>query len=310
MPKILRFPRVVKLLNYVVERFRQAKVIEGVHLEERTIRSSDGTATLRLVIYRPENVSGELPALLYCHGGGYIMGNPEQSVEMIEKFIKTRPCVVIAPDYRKSFTKPFPAGFDDCYDTLLWARDHAAELGIAATRFIVAGHSAGGGLAAAVTLKARDTQDVDIAFQMPIYPMIDDTQPDDPAREIHTPVWDTRMNKLGWGAYLAGLKRSGEEIPAYAAPARNSDYRGFPPTITFVGTLEPFYWETAAYVDALRSEQVDVAYEEYEGCYHAFDALGGQAEVSRKARAFTYDNFAAFYDKYVVSGADASGVPS
>ena len=110
------------------------------------------------------------------------------------------------------------------------------------------------------------------------------------------------MNSFGWDAYLAGVRERGEEIPAYAAPARNSDYRGFPPTITFVGDMEPFYWETGAYVEALCAAGVEVVYEEFEGCYHAFDMLAGKAPVSQRALAFTFDNFALYYDKYSARG--------
>ncbi len=300
-PALLKYRWFVRFLNWMGRVFRRRKPIAGFHQEEHFIPSSDGKAQLRVVVYRPEDAEGALPALLYLHGGGYIMGNPEQATEIIEAYLRARPCVVIAPDYRKSFTEPYPAGFDDCYDTLLWAKANAESLGISAERFVVAGHSAGGGLAAAVSLKARDTGDADIAFQMPIYPMIDDSQPDDPERDIESPIWDTRMNSIGWGAYLAGLKAADDAIPAYAAPFRCEDCAGLPPTITFVGTLEPFYQETGAYVQALRNAGVEVVYEEFAGCYHAFDIIGGKAGVSTRARAFTFDQFGAFYDRFVLA---------
>lgn len=230
----------------------QGKDIDGLDCDERYIGSSYDDYQIRTRIYKPVDTNETLPAMLYIHGGGYIAGMPESSPEIYERYLAARPCVIIAPDYRKAGTRPFPAGFNDCYDVLLWARDNAEELGIHQDRFIVAGHSAGGGLTAAVTLKVRDTQDVDVAFQMPIYPMIDDQQPNDPDRYMETPVWDTGLNTIGWNAYLADLHREGAEIPAYAAPARNKDYQGFPPTITFVGDLEPFYQETLDYVRALR----------------------------------------------------------
>lgn len=306
MPAILRFNWMVRLVHFVESHFLKSKNIEGMVCEERYIPSSDGRHNIRVLIYRPKGSTGKLPALLYNHGGGYIMGIPEHSRSIIKGFIQSRPCVVIAPDYRKAFTEPFPAGFNDCYDTLLWAKESAEELNVFAEKFIVAGHSAGGGLTAAVTLKARDTQDVDIAFQMPIYPMIDDLQPSDPVRDIASPVWDTRMNKLGWGAYLAALHKEGVDIPGYAAPARNKNYQGFPPTITFVGTLEPFYWETLSYVQSLEKEHVDVVCEVYKGCYHAFDILGGSASISKDARNFTNQNFALFYDKYAIASTSVS----
>lgn len=188
------------------------------------------------------------------------MGIPEIANAAVKRFVETRPCVVLAPDYRKAFDHPYPAGLNDCYDTLLWARANAEALGVDPDKIIVAGHSGGGGLTAAVTLKARDAGDFKIAFQMPIYPMIDDQQPNDPERAIDSPSWNTEMNSIGWGAYLADLHAAGDKIPSYAAPIRNKDYAGFPPTITFVGTLEPFHKETAQYVEGLRSAGIEVAY--------------------------------------------------
>jgi acetyl esterase/lipase len=237
--------------------------------------------------------------MLYIHGGGYISGIPEMFTEAIKRFIEKRPCVVLAPDYRKAYTAPFPAGFNDCYETLLWARDNADRLRIRGENFIVAGHSAGGGLTAAVTLKARDTGEADIAFQMPIYPMIDDRQPSDPGRYIQSPVWDTENNRIGWTAYLAGLKKQRQDIPAYAAPARSTDYRNLPPTITFVGTLEPFMQETRDYVEGLRSAGIEVAFKLFEGCFHGFEGLVPKAAVSQEANQFSLESYADFYDKYI-----------
>jgi acetyl esterase/lipase len=305
---LMKFRWLTRLMDKLSNRSARGKAVETLQCEEAYIPSSDGAAQIRVRIYRPREAAGELPLMLYIHGGGYIMGCPEMTNDFYERFIETRPCVIVAPDYRKAWTKPFPAGLDDCYDTLLWAIGNADDLGIRRRKVIVAGHSAGGGLTAAVTLKARDQGDVDIAFQMPFYPMIDDRQPSDPAREIHTPVWDTTMNRIGWGSYLADLQRQQAEIPAYAAPARNADYSGFPPTITFVGTLEPFFWETRAYVEALRAADVDVAYKEYEGCFHAFELFAGNKPVGRDGMDFTFERYAGFYDKYARDTGDpASG---
>jgi len=294
-----RFKPIIKLMNLLTKLRQQGKDIDSLDCAEHFVPSGDGEWKIRTRVYRPKNVSGKLPVMLYIHGGGYIAGNPEQSGLIIEKFIQTRPCVVVSPDYRKAYTQPFPAGFNDCYETLLWARANADQLGIDAEKVIVAGHSAGGGLTAAVTLKARDTQDVDIAFQMPIYPMIDDRQPSDPDRYIKTPVWDTGMNKMGWQAYLADLLKQGSDIPAYAAPARNTDYKKLPPTVTFVGSLEPFYQETLDYVEALKKENVDVAFKVYDGCFHGFEFLSPKAKISQAAQDFTFSQFSSFYDRYV-----------
>jgi acetyl esterase/lipase len=206
----------------------------------------------------------------------------------------------VAPDYRKAKTRPYPAGFQDCYDTLMWASDHAEHLGIRPEKFILGGHSAGGGLTAAVALKATDTQEVDVAFQMPFFPMIDDTQPDDPARNIDPPVWDTALNRIGWGAYLRDIRKGHVELDAYAAPARAASYRGLPPTITYVGSKDPFFWETQTYVTRLRAEGVEVTDCVYEGCYHAFEFLGDGGAIGAEARRFAFDTYAEYYDRYTV----------
>mgnify|MGYP001181123128 FL=1 len=287
-----------KLTNLFINWRAAGRNIDGLNCEEVFIPSSDGSWKIRIRIYKPLDQDGPLPILLYFHGGGYILGNPEMSGEVIKRFIATRPCVIIAPDYRKAYTEPYPAGFNDCYETLLWAVRNADRLDAKADQIIVAGHSAGGGLVAAVTLKARDTREVDIAFQMPIYPMIDDQQPNDPSREIDAPIWNTEKNRIGWNAYLAGLHREGTSIPNYAAAGRNQDYKNFPPTITFVGTLEPFYWETKAYVKSLRNAGVEVCYREFENCFHGFDGVPN-APISKAARDFTFDSYQEFYDRYI-----------
>lgn len=290
----------MKITTALISRMIRSEAPESISVEERFLPTGDGEAEIRVKIYRPASQAGELPAMLYTHGGGYVTGSPDVFDGLLAKFIERRPCVIVAPAYRNALVKPYPAALDDCYDTLLWMRDNAGELGIDARRFMVAGHSAGGGLTAAVTLKARDTKDVKIAFQMPLYPMIDDRQPTDPARYIDTPGWDTKANAFGWGSYLKDLHRRNAEIPAYAAPARNTDYSGFPPTITFVGEYEPLYWETVEYVDRLKAEGIDVAFKVYERCIHGPEMNASpDSPLGRDGIAFTYDNYAEFYDKYV-----------
>ena len=297
MAKLMRVLGVIRIIDWLRRREAGSDVV-GLDCSTVNIPSSLDNSSIRTRIYRPSNVSGPLPCLVYFHGGGYIMGVPEGSAELIKLFIQTRPCVVVAPDYRKAHQKPFPGGFQDCYDAMIWARDNADSLGCS-DKILIGGHSAGGGLTAAVALKARDTGDVDIAFQMPFYPMIDDTQPTDPQRDIDPPVWDTALNAIGWGAYLRGLRGRGETPSAYAAPARAESLVGLPPTITYVGDKDPFYWETEAYVEGLREAGIDVAHTVYEGCYHAFEYIGEGGEIGAQARAFTFENFGLFYDRYV-----------
>ena len=296
---LFRYEWSTKLAHRLFSSKLPGQVRDSIKVEERCLPTSDGEAEIRVKIHRPSGLSDKLPPMLYTHGGGYITGAPEPFAGAVARFIERRPCVVVAPAYRNALVKPYPAAFDDCYMTLLWMRDNADELGVDKAKFMIAGHSAGGGLTAAVTLKARDTGDVNVAFQMPFYPMIDDQQPQDPVRHMDAPGWDNRTNAFGWASYLKDLHAQDAEIPAYAAPARNIDYREFPPTITFVGEYEPFYWETVEYVRRLKAAGVDVAFKVYEKCTHGPDMVIPRSPLGRDAIAFSLDSYADFYDRYV-----------
>ncbi len=286
----------INLFNRLMK-LSKGKDIEGLHCEEHFIPSKNSGPDIRIRVFRPINSDKNLPGLLYNHGGGYMLDVPEGSLDVIKQFIVARPCVVVAPDYRKSMKNPYPDGFNDCYDTLLWMKENAVSLGISSSKFIVAGHSAGGGLTAAVTLKARDTKDVDIAFQMPIYPMIDHRQNTESAKNMDSvPVWNGKTNAIGWSLYLKNTKGT---IPSYASPSLNSNYNNFPPTITFVGDLEPFKDETINYVEALKSEDLPVKFELFKGAFHAFEKFGKNTAIGKKANQFQFEAFVEYFDKYI-----------
>ena len=301
LPPLLKRRWTLSIMTNLMKQFLIGKPIEGLESSEFKVSSRTDSYNTRVIVHRPAGhpLNHKLPLMFYVHGGGYITGIPENANASIKRFIETRACVVVAPDYRKAYTKPYPAGLDDCYDTLLWAIENADNLGIDPGKIIVAGHSAGGGLTAALTLKARDTGDFDIAFQMPFYPMIDDLQPEDPERELDSPGWNTVLNRIGWGAYLADLLETGEEIPPYAAPMRNKDYAGFPPTMTLIGTLDPFYWETVQYIENLKSAGVETAFKEFSNCFHGFENIAGETPIGKEALDFTYSTYADFFDRFV-----------
>lgn len=275
------------------------KNIDGLHNEELYILSQNGGPEIRLRIYKPLDHKGELAGMLFLHGGGLVLGNPELSHDIIEAYIATKPCVIVAPDYRKAYTAPYPAAFNDCYDTLLWMHTNANKLNIISDKLIVAGHSAGGGLAAAVSLKATDTDEVKIAFQIPIYPMMDDRQNSASAKDNNSASWNSHANQLGWSAYLQGLNAQGAPVPPYAAAARATDYTKLPPTITFVGDLEPFADETITYVENLRKAGIPVTFRLFEGCYHSFEKIRPNAAISKEARSFLLNAYSEYLDRYV-----------
>lgn len=274
-----------KLMN----KFLAGKNIKGLQSSEMWIpRKKDGSK-LRIRIYKPLNSQKDVPGVLWLHGGGYAFGVPEQGLLMYKRLIQESNCVIVAPDYRNSIDVPYPAALEDCYEALLWMKSNAKELGIRENQLMVGGDSAGGGLTAAMTLYARDKGEVNIAFQMPLYPMLDDRMLSESAKDNNAPIWNSNLNKWAWKLYLGELYE--KDVPAYAAAARATDYSNLPPTVTFVGDLEPFRDETVKYVDDLRKAGVPVDFELYKGCHHAFEAMSLKAEVSKKAILFFMNSF-------------------
>lgn len=271
------------------------KVIAGkcsnkeLHYEERWIERKDG-GKLRICIYRPKEVKKDVPGLLWIHGGGYAMGIPEMDIRFIERFIKESGCVIVSPDYRLSPEAPYPAAFEDCYAALLWLKHNAGKLGVRSNQIMIGGDSAGGGLTAALTLYARDHGTVNIAFQMPLYPMIDDRMNTDSATDNDAPVWSSDLNYKGWKYYL-GENFQTDNVSKYAAPARETDYSNLPPTCTFVGGLEPFRDETITYIENLKKTGVITHFKVFDGCYHAFEQSNAESKVAKEATTFLYDTF-------------------
>jgi acetyl esterase/lipase len=250
---------------------------------------------IRTRVYRPKGTSKRLPAMVYFHGGGYMMGIPEMANTFYADILKRRDIVIVSPDYRVSQKHPFPAGFNDCYDTLLWMRDNAKELNIDPNNFIIAGHSGGGGMAAAITLKARDTKDIQPVFQMAIYPMLDHRMITPSSKMLGSTMWDANINAFAWNKYLRNIKG---EVPPYASPALNQDYSDFPPTISFVGDLEPFYDENVDYIEALEKASIPVKFKIFKGGYHGFEVGSPGSTMGKEANQFQLDAFEEFYDKY------------
>ena len=286
----------LKLMTRLVRLAKGQKVKSAVNETHYVPSTTTKGHKIRTRVFRPQGSTKALPALLYLHGGGYMMGLPEMANVFFEDLLKRREVVIVAPDYRLSQRDPFPAGFNDSYDVLLWMRDRAEQLQIKPDNFIIAGHSAGGGMTAALTLKVRDTQAVNLAFQMPIYPMLDHRMITDTAKMRGSTMWDANINAFAWNLYLRNIKGP---VPAYASPALNEDYRGFPPTISFVGDLEPFYDENLAYVAALKKAGVPVAFKVFKGGYHGFEVGSPDASLAREANQFQLDAFETFYDKYI-----------
>jgi acetyl esterase/lipase len=260
--------------------------ISGVELTRHTLRTSDG-AELDLAWYFP---TSELPgsAVLYLHGGGMIYSLAEAGPAydaVVRAYVAAAGVPMLMVDYRVAPEHPDPTPVEDCYAALCWLAENASALGADPARLAVAGDSAGGGLAAGVSLLARDRGGPALAAQLLIYPMLDDrtTRPD-PQLPADLLTWTYADNITGWGALL-GDRAGGDDVPAYAAPTRVQDLTGLPPTYLDVGDLDIFRSEDIAYAARLSAAGVPSELHVHPGCPHAFELLAPTARVSARAIA-------------------------
>lgn len=248
------------------------------------IKSTGRDITLR--IFHPiksKRAKEKTPGVLWIHGGGYTSGMADMIyISRAIRLVKRYGAVAVTPEYRLSGESPYPAALEDCYAALKYLKEHADELGINSSQIMVGGESAGGGLAAALCMYARDKGEVSIAYQMPLYPMIDNLDTES-SRDNNAPIWNTKKNHQAWKAYLGELWELGENVPPYAAAARQTDYSKLPPAYTFVGDIEPFYCETLAYINNLKEAGVKASVDVYPDCFHAFDILFPLRKVSKQA---------------------------
>lgn len=266
-------------LRWLTARTPAPKLGEGVRVEERRI--PEGGARARVL--RPAQAAGPLPALLWMHGGGYLIGAPEQEEAQLAELASALGLVVVSVDYRLAPEHPFPAPLDDCAAALRWLLQDSAALGVRPDRVAVGGLSAGAGLAAALAQRAHD-EGLPVVFQLLVYPMLDDrtvTRADlDTASHR---IWSQASNRLGWASYL-GQDPGGAETPPYAVPARRADLSGLPPAWIGVGTLDLFHDEDVAYAQRLTAAGVPTELLVVPGAYHGFDQVQGGAAVSRAFR--------------------------
>ena len=255
---------------------------EGIVRTDHTLTSSDGF-TFSVRVHRQDGVEGPLPAIIWCHGGGLVAGTYSIDDARFDRWCPRFGVVGIAVDYGLAPERPFPGPLEDCYTALRWAHDHAHELGIVPDRIGIGGSSAGGNLAAALALLARDRGGPDVAFQALIYPMLDDRMIT-PSSAWEVPIWPPSSNDFGWNAYLGG-RRGSDDVPAHASPARATDLSGLPPAFVCVGALDGFLDEDVAYANALARAGVPVELHVYPGAPHGFDLMTPGAAIARRCRA-------------------------
>jgi acetyl esterase/lipase len=247
---------------------------------------SDGTSTVRVRLYVPRDLVNPAAAVIYFHGGAFVLGDLEIEHPRCLEMAKETKAVVVAADYRLAPEYPFPAAITDCYAVYLWAIAEADELGIDVSRIAVAGSSAGGALAAAVALMSRDRGVRVPAFQLLLYPVIDDRMiTPSMIHFVDIQGWNRRNSEHMWTHYLG--ERIGKDVSPYAAPARARDLRGLPPAYVMTADYDALRDEGINYAQSLLQAGVRVELHHYPETFHAFDTTAA-SEVSRRARREHY----------------------
>ena len=271
----------------VAEMFAAARGEPGIDqmiVEDREITGPETSSTIPIRIYAPTTTARRnTGALLWIHGGGFVLGSPDMDDVLCERISDRARCIVVSVDYRLAPEAPFPAGVEDCYEALCWMVASASELGIDPTAVAVGGASAGGCLAAAVALMARDRNGPGLALQLLIYPCLDDRHTTPSSQQVTDPrVWNRDMSMKAWKAYLGD--RQGD-VPAYAAPARATDFAGLPRAYILVADQDLLRDEDIDYARRLLDAGVTTELHVYPGTFHGFDVFAPAAAISTRAIA-------------------------
>ena len=240
-------------------------------VDELMIPGPEGAPDVRVRRYRPSDRTEALPALVYFHGGGFVVGSVDLYDADCRRIAAEVGAVVVSVDYRLAPEHPFPAPLEDCYAALLWVAANAEELGVDPDRIAVGGESAGGGLAAGAALLARDRGGPRLCLQFLGIPELDDRLS---TASMHTlgatsPITTIANGEISWDSYLGAGVRGTDQVSPYAAPARAADLAGLPPALVTAYELDALRDEDIAYAQGLLSAGVPTELHVYAGAFHA-----------------------------------------
>ncbi|MFE7513656.1 alpha/beta hydrolase [Streptomyces sp. NPDC057540] len=248
---------------------------------DTTIPGPGGPLPVR--VYRPSAAQGPLPVLVYFFGGGWTLGSIETGDAICRSLANAAGCLTIAVGYRLAPEHKFPAAVDDCHAGVRWIAEHVGRFGGDATRIAVAGDSAGGNLAAAVTLRNRDAGGPALVAQLLVYPNTDYLADTDSRRENTDPLlFNDKSVHWYWDNYLGTAEDGADPL---ASPLRAADHSGLPPALVITAEYDPLRDEGEQYATRLRESGVPVESVRYHGVAHGFFAMAGTLDAGRRAVA-------------------------
>lgn len=251
-------------------------------VENRTIPGPDGQIPVR--IYTPATAGeGPYPALVYYHGGGWVIGNLDTADNPCRLLANGAGCVVVSVDYRLAPESKFPAAAEDAYAAAKWVVDKGAEIGVDVSRVAIGGDSAGGNLTAVVALMARDRGGPSLSYQMLIYPVTNHAYDTDSYRDNGDGYFLTKDSMVWfWNHYLNNPE---EGRHPYASPLLAGDVSELPPALVITAEYDPLRDEGEAYAKRLQDAGVPVEAKRYEGMIHGFFWMPGVLDKGRAAIA-------------------------
>lgn len=294
--KLAEIPLGVDLNSEILAQMRQYTVPVEAYLGQRSltrrdveVHTADGFA-LPVSIFRATDSSTiAAPCIYWVHGGGMVMGDRFANLDIPLDWLDCYRALVVTVDYRLAPEASGSTLVDDCYRGLVWLAEHAEEIGIDPARIVVAGTSAGGGLAAGMTLMARDRGGPAIAAQILICPMLDhrNVTPSSQQYAGDPGVWTREKNQFGWQAVLGD--RTGAEVTSYMSPALETDLSRLPTTYIDAGSAEVFRDEDVDYASRIWAAGGKAELHIWAGGFHGFDALFPKARLSVAARSARTD---------------------
>ena len=287
-PEVAKAVTALPFESLTDEQVAMIRSVETPRLPSPDVETDDvtlpGEGDVRIRVHRPAGTAGKgeaLPCVYSIHGGGYVLGSYNMDDALFNALCPNLGLIGVSVEYRLAPETPYPGPLEDCYRGLVWTHENAADLGIDRSRLGIRGISAGGGLAAALALLARDRGEVPVAFQLLDCPMLDDRQQTLSSQQDGLPVWSKGSNTYGWRSYLGDLYGTAD-IPYTAAPARAENLSGLPPAYVSVGTVDGFLDEDVDYALRLNHAGVPTELHLYPGACHGYQ-MAVDSEIAKQS---------------------------